>query len=424
MRFKWIHLLLLIVFAFGLVAMPRFLWADTRTKVVFWAALDGEKEAKCAELVEKYNKESKVGTTIEFVNFPSRSALREELEHTQSPPDLALIDTLWQRSLIDRHAIVPAEELMDQMGSMIKVVYKMDTFPKVWMRALYSGKAWTVPVFAESYAITYDKALFTNKGIGKAPQTWQEVVASGRKLTSPKDKQWGFVIPPNLSVEELAEIWVALLEEHGGVLVDPKTRKIVANSKEGKQALQLMVDMIHKHKISPSHETSGAISSAMMLGTPEDVQRMQSRGVAFGVAPWPKSKKRVNNLRVEAIAIMKTTPERQKQAWRFTNWFTEYEVAKDLAFSTYSAPVNKQVWLSPDYLQFLKAQRPWMQVYIDQFQTASVCCDAAEYERMLTILGTHILSALQNKRSPSDALDSAVSEMKGIIARGSDGIRG
>ncbi|MBI2263926.1 MAG: extracellular solute-binding protein [Armatimonadetes bacterium] len=403
--------------------MPDPSEAEGRSKIVFWTALDSEREAACSELAAKYNMEAREGA-VELVNFPSRSALREELERTQSPPDLALIDTLWQADLVDRKAIIPVEDLMNRVNDMLRVVYKMDTFPRVWLRSVHKGKAWTIPIFAESYALICNTDLLTKKGIQKAPQTWQEVVAAGQKLTDPEKHQWGFVIPLHLSVQELADIWTALLEEQGGLLLDPNTREVAFNSKEGKDALQLMADLIHKHKVSPPHETSGALVAAMMLGTPDDARGMESRHIPFSVASWPKARKRANNLRVDALAVMKTTPEREKPAWKFARWLTEFEALKHLAMSTHYPPVNRVVWMAPDYLQLLKEKKPWMQTYIDQLQTASVSLEAIEYyERVLTALGIRVLEVLQNKRDPGEALDSAAKEVKEILAGKSVGPR-
>ena len=67
---------------------------------------------------------------------------------------------------------------------------KKDFAPVAISAFSWGNELYGIPYAVESIGLIYNKKL-----VPKAPNTWEELVAIGQKITDPKKKQWGFVLP-------------------------------------------------------------------------------------------------------------------------------------------------------------------------------------------------------------------------------------
>jgi len=97
--------------------------------------------------------------------------------------------------------------------------------------------------------LSYSGAAFKQVGLDpdKPPQSWQEVIEYGTRLTKPPDK-YAYVWPINNLVKTLDQVWM-----NGGDIVDRTYLPTKANFTAPKvqEVYQFQYDLVHKYGISP-----------------------------------------------------------------------------------------------------------------------------------------------------------------------------
>jgi multiple sugar transport system substrate-binding protein len=121
------------------------------------------------------------------------------------------------------------------------------------------GKIDSLPQEGCNWALFYRKDLFEAAGLdpNKPPQTWEELVEMGKQLTKDTNgdgqiDQWGFGWP--VQAENSSEYWVNFLQQAGAEITVPVDGGWESRLLEPEvyEATQFMVDLVQKHKISPS----------------------------------------------------------------------------------------------------------------------------------------------------------------------------
>lgn len=112
-----------------------------------------------------------------------------------------------------------------------------------------AGDYWTIPHMGDARLLWYNKELFAEAGLSGPPDTFEELVEYGKKLTKPDGSQYGFGVEFQKYIYTM-DMFHAYIRSVGGVYFDENWNARI-NTPEGKQALQFMYDLIHTWKISP-----------------------------------------------------------------------------------------------------------------------------------------------------------------------------
>jgi multiple sugar transport system substrate-binding protein len=125
----------------------------------------------------------------------------------------------------------------------------------------------------------YRKDLLAQFGRSEPPRTWDELIEFGKWATKDLNgdgtiDQWG-VVHAGMSDNHFGDVVSTLLHQLGGRVYD--NNKITVNSEPVKKALQAIVDLRTKHKISPPGVNT--------YGSNECLQALQS-GSAAMVFSW------------------------------------------------------------------------------------------------------------------------------------------
>jgi sn-glycerol 3-phosphate transport system substrate-binding protein len=201
--------------------------------------------------------------------------------------------------------------------------------------------------------------------------------------------------------------------QNGGKILSDDGKKVVYNSAEGIEALQFWGDLVTKHRVMPpnQHGQAGADFTAGKLGmimrSSASLGSIQSE-VKFnvGVAPLPCRKVCSEPLGGASILIFKSTPEKQKAAWEFTQWMTNAENTVDLFVQLGYLPLRKSV-----------ADNAALKAYIQKSPNAQALVDATKYASAIPLFNELGNSDEQLRKavekvelgsaSAKDALDAA-----------------
>jgi multiple sugar transport system substrate-binding protein len=108
----------------------------------------------------------------------------------------------------------------------------------------------------------------------------------------------------------------------------------------------------------------------------------------------------------ENLFLFKTTPERERAAFRFAEYVMGEEFQTQWAIETGYLPVNLKARQSEAYQEFVE-QQPAVKVFLEQAEYGRSRPIFRGYSRISESLGRAIESVLLGKSSPKEALEKA-----------------
>ena len=202
--------------------------AQTRTlHVLEWSSFVPAADVLRDQQAAEFGKQAGVKVTIEHINandLPARATAA--IEGRKGPDILQLRDNsphLYAGGLEDHNQLI-AELGGDKFYPFVIEAVKVD------------GVVRGVPYFFAGGANTYRKDIFQKVGIDKLPDTWEEHLASGKKL-----KKFGMPIGQTLghTFGDAPGFAYPVLWSFGGMEVDEKG-KVAINSKETRAAVDFV----------------------------------------------------------------------------------------------------------------------------------------------------------------------------------------
>jgi len=339
-------------------------------------------------------------------------------------PQLSVILSTDMYTLIDEDAIVPIDSLL-----------KTDDDRK-WLASFYpgfmensrtGGKTWGVPFQRSTIVMYWNKDAFKEAGLDpeKPPQTWDEIVALGQKLTKRDDKgnvsQWGIQIPSSGFPYWLFQ---ALTTQNDVRLMNEAGTKTNYDDPRVVEALQYWVDLSRKHKIHPPGIVDWGTTPkdfferkvAIMWTTTGNLTNVRANAkFPFGVAMMPANKRRGSLTGGGNFYVFKkSTPAQQAASLVFMKWMTSPEQAAKWGIATGYVAVSPAAF-----------ETPAMQAYVKEFPPAAVARDQLQYawaelsthenQRVTKALNDGLQAALTGAKTAAAAMKDAQAEAERIL---------
>lgn len=265
--------------------------------LTYWASnqgtsLDNDRQILQPEL-EKFQQQTGIKVKLEVVGWPD--LLNRILAATTSGkgPDVLNIGNTWSASLQATGAFLPfGPSELDAVGG------KSRFLPTSLAATGAEGKTpAAVPLYGLSYGLFYNKKMFADAGITAPPATWAELVADGKKLTTPE--HWGMSIEGG-SYTENAHFAFIFGQQQGAELFNSAGKPQFASPK-AVEAVKQYVDLMASDKIvnpSTAQYTNGTQSqldfghgkAALLMAQYNATANIASAGMSpdqYGVAPIP-----------------------------------------------------------------------------------------------------------------------------------------
>jgi len=376
--------------------------------------------------------EAKKGIQVKLIRLPADTEQRRQrivipLQAKAHDPDVFLMDVIWVGMIAKAGWLEPLDAYIKQSKCNMDIFFKrviedVDTF---------DSKIIALPVYIDGGLLYYRKDLLTKYGYNNPPSTWAELVKMARNIqTEEKAKNndfWGFVWQGAM-YEGLVCTFLEFATSGGGGFLSDKSGRIRINTKANKKALQFMVDLIHKEKISPPNTFTELKE--------EEVRLIFQQGNALFERNWPyawalhtsapslKEKvgitklphfnggKSASTLGGWHIGISRFS-DVKTQAWEFVKFITSFEQQKGFTLELGWNPCRIDVYQAPE----IKRKLPHLIVLKDVFENAVARPSSPYYSQISQILQRHINSALALKESPREALKNAQKEIDAILAR-------
>ena len=226
-----------------------------------------------------------------------------------------------------------------------------------------NGRIWGVPREIQATVLYYNKEMFNEAGLNYPDEAWDwnTLLSAAKKLTKEntnKRQQYGFH-----SQNWITAGWFNFIYQNKGQILDETRIKSMLDQPETIEAVEFMVDMIHKHKVSPTGEV---LEGAGALGGPFPAKLVamhfnnsmqtsvfnKTKDLDYDTAILPKGKVRAVSYNANPFVInAKSSPEKAKAAWEFIKFFASTEeVQKMLAEGGYGIPILKRVIYSDSFM--------------------------------------------------------------------------
>jgi sn-glycerol 3-phosphate transport system substrate-binding protein len=339
-------------------------------------------------------------------------------------PQLSVILAVDMYTLIDEDAIVPIDSLLKTEDD------------KKWLAGFYpgfmensrtGGKTWGVPFQRSTIVMYWNKDAFKDAGLDpeKPPQSWDELVAYGQKLTKRDDKgnvtQWGVQIPSSGFPYWLFQ---ALTTQNNVRLMNEAGTKTNYDDPKVVEALQFWVDLSRKHKIHPPGIVDWGTTPkdfferkvAIMWTTTGNLTNVRANAkFPFGVAMMPAKTQRGSPTGGGNFYVFKkSTPAQQAASLTFMKWMTSPEQAAKWGIATGYVAVSPAAW-----------QTPAMQAYVKEFPPAAIARDQLQYawaelsthenQRVTKALNDGLQAALIGTKPAAAAMKDAQAEAERIL---------
>ncbi|MDJ0618596.1 MAG: ABC transporter substrate-binding protein [Calothrix sp. MO_192.B10] len=332
-------------------------------------------------------------------------------------------DLLWYNpgitgQLVELNALVS----LDEMWANSPVKDEID--PTLLASMTYQGHLWSVPFGTNNIGIFYRPSLFKAAGITQLPRTWEELRRVAAQLTIDKNgdrhiDQYGMVLPLGKG-EFTVFSWLPFMWGGGGEFgkggdVESADAVDLKDNQGAIAALQLWQNLVNDGSAILSapergYETDNFIAGkvAMQITGPWTLAYLAQDipDGDLGVFPIPARERSATCIGGENLFLFKTTPERQKAAFKFAEYVLSQEFQTAWALGTGYLPVNLKSRQSQDYQEFLQ-QQPTVKVFLTQAEYGRVRPIFPGYNRVSDSLGRAIEGVLLGKSSPQKALQAS-----------------
>lgn len=390
--------------------------------ITFWHGMSGVLQPATNELTSDFNKLNP-GIVVNAQYQGGYTTLNQKLiaaVAAGNPPTISQVFPNWTDVLIQANAIVPMEKFIKGPDGLTEEELD-DIFPVLREANTFNGVMWTMPFNKSLYLIFYNVELFKQNNL-KFPETWDELLAVAKALTREEGGRtirYGFVVRPTI------EYFTTFLLTNGGDFMKAGGKEMAFNSPAGVEALQFLVDLVHKHKVAyvipgfPDADLAAGRVAMYMATNPALAFAKEAVAGRFtiGVAPLPYKKTRATLLSGTDVAIMaKATPEQQAAAWKYIKFITSTNATARWSLRTSYMPVRRS-GRDSTLMQVYLRNNPEHKAGLDSLAFAKVDPSIGEWGEMRDIIADAVEQALLGKKSPKDALDEAAAKCNRLLAQ-------
>jgi sn-glycerol 3-phosphate transport system substrate-binding protein len=339
-------------------------------------------------------------------------------------PDVAVLLSTDMFTLIDNDLIEPVDAIATADGD------------KAWIKSFYpafmensqsGGHTWGIPFQRSTIVQYWNKEAFKAAGLDpeKAPRTWDEMIAFGRRLTkrdaAGQVSQWGVEIPSSGFPYWLFQ---AITTQNGAILATQDGTNVAYNDPKVVEAAQFFADLSQKYEVMPKGIIDWGTTpkdffegkTAIMWTTTGNLTNVRSNAkFAFGVAAMPSKARGGSPTGGGNIYIFKNTDKaKQAAALEFARFLTTPEKAADWGILTGYVATRPDAWQT-EAMKLYATEFPPAVVARDQLKDAVAELSTHDNQRVTKALNDALQAVLTGTDKPKSALDRAQAEATRIL---------
>ena len=328
------------------------------------------------------------------------------------PAQLSVMFSIDIYELIEQDAIIPFDDIVKTKEDK---AWLNSFYPTLMQNGKTAGKTWGIPFQRSTIVMYYNKDAFRAAGLDpeKAPATWKDLVAAGKKLSKADGSQWGMMIP---STGYPYWMFGALTMQNNQVLMNNAGNKTNFDAPATIEALQFWKDLGAKHKVMPKGTIEwGTLrknflesKTAIMWHSTGNLTTVKKKAkFDFGVAMLPANKRRGTPTGGGNFYIFKKTSAAERAAsMKLIKFMTSPERSGEWSMKTGYMGVSQASYDTEKLKNYVKGF-PYAAVARDQLQFATAELATFQTGRVRKALDDAIQAALTGSKTPEAALKEA-----------------
>ncbi|MGH2459773.1 MAG: extracellular solute-binding protein, partial [Chloroflexota bacterium] len=283
----------------------------------------------------------------------------------------------------------------------------------------WQGKTYGLPIYSDIEAFYYNTDLYQKAGFDptKPPTTWQELAEMSSKLAIRQGGQLvqeGFAVPQD-AAEDLSNMWYCLLLQAGGSFLTEDSKSAAFNDEAGQQALQFMVDLIHKYKVTEVGYGQGLNGAATPFYAAKSASEYQDSTefyyfgkyapkLTYTVAMLPAGPKGQAAASQAFVMFIPKASKNQDNAWKFIDFAMKPD--QQIAFNKTSShlPCETDALKSDPFFSQSKNLKPFYDELVNFSQPFPI---APSYPDILANLQQEFQAAVLGKEDVKTAVNNA-----------------
>ncbi|MGB8955136.1 MAG: ABC transporter substrate-binding protein [Tumebacillaceae bacterium] len=303
----------------------------------FWNGFTGPDGNDMKKIVDAFNQENdgKIEVKTQTMKWDQFYDKIRTVVSSGNAPDVAVMHLDQMPRMASKGVLTPLDDLLADAN-----LKKEDFIPQVWDAGIYEGKRYSVPLDVHPIALYYNVDLLKKAGFDKPPATLEDFVKIGKATTMDTNgdgtpDQWGFGMP-TLWPSQL--MYYSALRQFGGESVTPDGKTALYNDEKGVKALQTLVDIVQKDKISPEKiQQDGEVTlfrQGKLAMTINGIWMIngfkEQKDLNFAAAPIPQfgdtKATWANSHNFVIPKQKKEDPQKTKAAMQFINYVTSHSL--------------------------------------------------------------------------------------------------
>nr|WP_110943583.1 ABC transporter substrate-binding protein [Virgibacillus senegalensis] len=334
-----------------------------------------------------------------------------------NPPELAVLFSIDLFALLENDVIEEMTPLFDE-------AYLNDFYDAFMANSQIGDKVWSIPFQRSTIVLYYNKDAFAEVGLDPdaPPETWEELVDYGKKLTVDDGQdQWGLEIP---STGYQYWMFQALALQTEDNIMSEDGKETYFDAPYAKKSMEYWLDLSRKHNIMPEGTIEWATvpsdflseRTAMMFHTTGNLTNVKDNAdFDFGVSFLPANNQYGSPTGGGNIYLFKGVPEENKEAAiKFMEFLTEPERVAQWSIDTGYVATRESAY-----------ETEKLKKYVEEFPEALVAREQLEYAHselatyqngeVQKIFNDAIQSILTGKATVDEGLEKAQKEAEEVL---------
>jgi multiple sugar transport system substrate-binding protein len=222
-------------------------------KLTWWEQANPPENAYSKDLVARFTGGSQ-GVSVEHDAFPMTPYFKKLTVaiSTKTAPDMFKLPDFLLPGLVAKKGVAPLN--LSWLGYHSLEEMKAAYLPGVLNGAIFDGKIYAIPVYAQTMSLYLNRRHFEEAGLDPEkdyPRTWDDLARVAKKLVR---MEGGRIVREGFKFSMLSSAWTLMqgepiLHQFGADILDPTGRRCVANSEAAAKAMRLRASFALEHKV-------------------------------------------------------------------------------------------------------------------------------------------------------------------------------
>ncbi len=408
MKKRWIlvALLMVVLLASGI--------ALAKTKVHFVAAryhtgITDDYWAKVASEFEAANPD--IDVVVDVIDWGTLHQKLTTMIGAGKPPELANIATIWLPEYISAGVAEPLDKYMTPE-------FKEQFIQSLFDITVIDGKLYGIPIAVSARAMFYLQDPLEKVGMAP-PKNWEELLAVAKAIHNPPEL-YGFGIP--CTTWEGEAYYAYFLWAAGGEFFD-ETGKFIVDSAEGIEAMQFLVDLVRKYKVTYPEPwainrdemqkvfAQGKIGMFITGPWQVEINEKENPDLRYGITLIPAHRRQVTMAVTDTLMMYKGAPNKDA-AWKFVEF--AYQDNYRLEFDVNEGMLPEKKVVGEKIIEDV----PYLKTFIDLLPYGKFLPMHPNWEEITGEIVKQMQLAYMGEKSPKQAMEDCAREVNTRIIIG------